>query len=340
MDTVLVEPGANRGSPVIVVSGEALMDVFAGSDTPGGLTLDARVGGSPFNVAVGLARLRQPVTFFGAVSTDLLGERLMRAMQQDGVDVGALVRVDAPSTLSLVGLDACGVPSYAFYGEGGADRMLPASALERLPSARTGARPRHTPSQAPCPRAFHVGSYSLVVEPVASTLRALAEREHPHSVIAYDPNVRLRAEPSLDRWRAAMTWMKRRTHLLKISHDDLELLSPGVAPATVAAEWLQAGAALVVVTRGAEGASAWTAAHQVRVDAAPATVIDTVGAGDAFQAALLARLAERGLLMVEDLRLLSLEALHDVLDFATRAAGITCSRTGADLPRREELDRA
>jgi fructokinase len=306
---------------MIVVCGEALMDVFAGADTPGGVTLDARVGGSPFNVAIGLARLRQPVAFFGGLSNDLLGERLLKALRDERVGAGAITRVDAPTTLSLVGLDARGVPSYAFYGEGAADRMLSVSALQQVPPAQ----------------ALHFGSYAMVVEPVAGTLRALVVRDHLSSVIAYDPNVRLRVEPSLERWRAALAWMLPRTHLLKISDEDLELLFPGADASALAAEWLRAGVALVVVTRGARGASAWTAAHHVAVQPAPVKVVDTVGAGDTFQAALLAALAERGQLTVERLRSLPLAALHEVLGFATRAAGITCSRRGADLPRRDEL---
>ena len=171
---------------MIVVSGEALMDVFAGSDTPGGMTLDAHVGGSPFNVAVGLARLRQPVAFFGGVSTDALGERLVRALRDEGVGVDAIVRLGAPTTLALVGLDRQGEPRYSFHGAGAADRMLPAAALEHLPRAQ----------------AFHFGSFSMVVEPVAGTLRTLVERERGRSMIAYDPNVRLHVEPSLERWRS------------------------------------------------------------------------------------------------------------------------------------------
>ena len=96
----------------------------------------------------------------------------------------------------------------------------------------------------------------------------------------------------------------------------------------------------MVVTHGARGAAGWTAAHHVEVRPEPVAVVDTVGAGDSFQAALLAALAERGLLTVAGLRSLAPAALHEVLAFATRAAGITCSRRGADLPRRDDLDGA
>jgi fructokinase len=309
---------------MIVVSGEALMDVFAAGDTPTGLQLDARIGGSPLNVAIGLARLAQPVAFFGALSSGFLGDRLLAALHAEGVDTACTQRIDAPTTLGLVGLDARGVPSYAFYGEGAADRLLPLSALAKVPPAQ----------------ACHFGSYAMVVEPVATTQRALVERESApgtSSVIAYDPNIRLNVEPDLARWRETLDWMLPRTHLLKVSDEDLGLLCPGADIASLAAAWLAAGVALVVVTRGAQGAWAWTAAHHVAAAPVPAQVIDTVGAGDTFQAALLTALAERKLLNRGALRTLSLEALGDVLRFATQAAAITCSRRGADLPRRSEL---
>lgn len=306
---------------MIVVSGEALMDVFAGGETATGVALDARLGGSPFNVAVGLARLAQPVAFFGALSTGFLGDRLAAALAAEGVDPRCTVRVDAPATLSLVGLDARGVPSYAFYGEGAADRQLPAQALGLVPRAD----------------AYQFGSYAMVVEPVAGVQRALVEREHRRSVIAYDPNIRLNVEPDLRRWRDTLGWMLPRTALLKVSDEDLGLLFPGEAPAALAAQWLVAGVALVVVTRGGEGAWAWTARDQVATPPVPVDVVDTVGAGDTFQAALLAALAERGLLSRAALAAIGTADLQAVLRFAARAAAITCSRRGSDLPRRAEL---
>lgn len=306
---------------VIVVSGEALMDVFAAGDTATGLMLDARIGGSPLNVATGLARLGQPAAFFGAISSGFLGDRLLHALHAEGVDTRCTVRNAAPTTLGLVGLDAAGVPSYAFYGAGAADRQLPLSAVDLVPAAA----------------AYHFGSYAMVVEPVASAQRALVERECRRSVIAYDPNIRLNVEPDLQRWRDTLAWMLPRTHLLKISDEDLGLLYPGADISALAAQWLAAGVALVVVTRGAQGAWAWTATQHVAAAPVAVDVVDTVGAGDSFQAALLAALAERGLLNVPALRTIEPEALTAVLQFAVRAAAITCSRRGADLPRRAEL---
>lgn len=307
---------------MFVVCGEALMDVFANGDTPTGLALDARIGGSPFNVATGLARLGQPVAFFGGVSRGFVGERLMRALRDEGIVTRTVVELDAPTTLGLVGLDARGVPSYSFYGERCADRLLPRTALSQAPST------------AWC---YHFGSYTMVVEPVADTLRALVEREHPRSLISYDPNIRLNVEPDLLAWRQALAWMLPRTHLLKVSEEDLAQLYPDRDAAGLAADWLAQGVALVVVTRGAEGVSAWTAKHHVAVPAGRAALVDTVGAGDTFQAALLGWLAENDALAASSLAALDPGALAAALRFAGAAAAITCSRRGADLPRRHEL---
>lgn len=306
---------------MIVVSGEALMDVFDLGATATGNTLDARIGGSPLNVAIGLARLQQPVGFFGAVSRGFLGERLVRAMAEERVDTRAVRRVDAPTTLGLVGLTAEGVADYAFYAEGAADRQLSPDALAAVPAAQ----------------AFHFGSYAMAVEPIAGTLRQLVEREHARSVIAYDPNVRLRVEPDLDRWRGLIEWMAPRTHLLKVSDEDLGLLFPGQRLDVLAGRWLAAGTALVVVTRGAQGAVAWSQHGPVETAPVPVQVVDTVGAGDTFQAALLAALAEGGHLSIQGVRGLSLADITRVLRFASLAAALTCGRRGADLPRRAEL---
>lgn len=309
---------------MFVVCGEALMDVFAAGDTPTGTALDARVGGSPFNVAVGLARLAQPVAFFSAISSGFLGERLMQALQAEGVQCSTVTRPDAPTTLGLVGLDAKGVPSYSFYGDNCADRLLAAEAIGLLPQRIT---------------ALQVGSYATVVQPIAGTLRILVEREHGRTPVCYDPNVRLNVEPSLQPWREMLHWMLPRTHLLKISEEDLHLLRPGTAPEEFAGEALAAGVGLVVVTRGAEGAAAWTRQGEAAVPAQNLAVVDTVGAGDTFQAALLTWLAEHGCLGIGHIGNLSSAKLEKAVGFAVSAAAITCSRRGADLPRRSELPR-
>ena len=307
---------------MIVVCGEALLDVFNMGETRTGLTLEANVGGSPFNLAMGLARLGQPVGFFGAISAGFAGDVLMRALQREGVDTGAVARKNAPTTLSLIGLDADGVPSYSFYGMGCADRLLDAADLRRLPATLD---------------ALCLGSYASVVEPGASVLRELVEREQGRALIAFDPNIRLNVEPDVALWRAQLAWMLPRVDLLKISDEDLAVLHPDLAPAAFARGALAQGARLVVVTCGALGALAWTANGSASIQPEPVTVVDTVGAGDTFQAALITWLVEHDALNRAALGALDSDRLHRALSFAARAAAITCSRRGADLPRRAEL---
>jgi len=307
---------------MFVVAGEALMDVFTGATTPTGMALDARIGGSPLNVAFGLARMGQRVAFLGGISNGELGNRLADALRAEGVSLDAVHRSAAPTTISLVGVDAKGVPEYAFYGTGAADRTLPLAALDRMPGDA---------------RALHVGSYTMVVGETAATQRALIERVRGQMVISYDPNLRLNVEPDLAVWRATLEWMLPRTDVLKLSDEDLGLLYPGIDAAAFAADCLGKGAGLVALTRGGKGAFAWHASGICEVPPVVVDVIDTVGAGDTFQAALLARLDELGALSPDGVRGMGAATLLDAMRFATQAAAITCSRRGADLPRRAEL---
>jgi fructokinase len=307
---------------MFVVAGEALMDVFTGATTPTGIALDARIGGSPLNVAFGLARMGQPVAFLGGISSGELGGRLVDALRAEGVALDAVHRSAAPTTISLIGVDAKGVPEYAFYGEGAADRTLPLAALERMPATA---------------RALHVGSYTMVVGETAATQRALVERVAGRVVVSYDPNLRLNVEPDVQAWRATLDWMLPRVDILKLSDEDLGLLYPGIDPAAFAADCLGKGAGLVVLTRGGKGAFAWHASGVVDVPPVAVAVIDTVGAGDTFQAALLTRLQELDALTPAGIRALPASSLVDAMHFAAQAAAITCSRRGADLPRRAEL---
>jgi len=307
---------------MFVVAGEALMDVFTGATTPTGIALDARIGGSPLNVAFGMARMGQPVAFLGGISNGELGNRLVDALRAEGVSLDAVHRSDAPTTISLIGVDAKGVPEYAFYGTGAADRTLPLAALQRMPADA---------------RLLHVGSYTMVVGETAATQRALIDQVHGKMVVSYDPNLRLNVEPDLAVWRETLEWMLPRTDVLKLSDEDLGLLYPGIDPAAFAADCLGKGAGLVALTRGGKGAFAWHASGVCDVPPVVVDVVDTVGAGDTFQAALLTRLDELGALSPDGVRGMAAATLLDAMRFASQAAAITCSRRGADLPRRAEL---
>lgn len=308
---------------MIVVCGEALFDVFPEQHTLTGMELSARIGGSPFNLAVGMARMGVAPLFFGGLSRDMFGQRLRGALEAERVDLSAAPRPDAQTALVMVSLNEAGVPTYGFYGSGTAERRVLPADLARVPLDAT---------------VIHVGSYCMVAEPVAGTLRQLVERQQGRSLIAYDPNIRLAIEPSRQVWRDTLDWMLSRTNLLKVSDEDLHHLYPDWSAEQFMRYALDGGVQLVVITQGEDSVLA-AAANGIRatVAAVPVQVVDTVGAGDTFQAALLSWLARHDLLSSAALDSLDSSMLEQALGFAARAAAITCSRRGADLPRLAEI---
>ena len=306
---------------MFLVCGEALWDLFA-CEGETGLTFDARVGGSPFNVVTGLKRLGQDAAFLAGLSTDPLGVRLREALEREKVNTRYLRCSSRPTTLSLVDLNPDGSPAYTFYGADAADRALEPQDLPELDDSVWG---------------IHFGSFSLVAEPVASTLLAFAQREAGRRLITLDPNVRLNVETDRDLWRKRIDAFIRHSDVVKVSEEDLELLYPGECPSGIAARWRAAGACLVIVTRGRAGVQAYGCGVVVEVETRRVPVVDTVGAGDSFQAALIAGLAERGMKTRATLDEIDSDGLANIVSFAVEAAAITCTRRGADLPRRAEL---
>jgi fructokinase len=307
---------------MFLVCGEALFDVFVGADDGhGALALKAVVGGSPFNVAVGLARLAQPVALLAGVSTDVLGDKLARHLAEEGVARDYLVRRPEPTTLSLVGLGADGSPRYTFYGHRAADVSV---------------TPDDLPVLGPQVRGLHFGSYALVAPPAADAYAALAARAGER-LVTFDPNVRLTVEPDREVWRARIAAMLPFATVVKVSEEDLVSLWPGADHEALAQGWLEQGPALVVVTRGARGVVAFTRRGAVSAPGRTVDVVDTVGAGDSFQAALIAGLLERGVADHAGVAALPDDALAAILTRCCAAAAIVCGRRGADLPRLAEL---
>ena len=309
-----------------VICGEALFDFFAQAQScaqANKVEFKAIAGGSPFNVAVGLRRLGIDTALFAGLSTDYLGQRLKQVLLDEGVSDQFLIRMDAPTTLAMVALDASGSPAYSFRGEGCADRQL---------------HGHHLPLLGPEVRGVHVGSFSLVVQPVGDTLLALVKRESGQRLISLDPNVRLNPEPDIERWRQRISELIPYADVIKVSDEDLELLYPGQDAQQIARSWLNHRCQLVFLTRGSQGASVFSREHGQRsVPASLVQVADTVGAGDTFQAAVIAWLTGHGLDSIEGVQGLSALQLDALLDFASRAAALTCSKTGPDLPYRAQL---
>ncbi|KAB0494232.1 carbohydrate kinase family protein [Pseudomonas vancouverensis] len=309
-----------------LVCGEALFDFFSENDASGlasKVNFKAIAGGSPFNVAVGLRRLGVESALLAGLSRDYLGRRLLQVLQDEGVSQDYLLDFDAPTTLAMVAVGANGSPQYSFRGEGCADRQL-------LPS--------HLPALGPDVRGLHVGSFSLVVQPIADTLLALVRRESGKRLISLDPNVRLNPEPNIDLWRSRVATLVELADLIKVSDEDLHLLYPGQHPAQVIEGWLQHRCQVVFLTRGGEGASVFSRVHgSWSVPASAAKIADTVGAGDTFQAALITWLTEQGLDSVEGVQQLTREQIDGMLGFAVQAAALTCSKVGPDLPYRQQV---
>lgn len=307
---------------MFLVCGEALYDVFmTKSPERGPVGMSAVIGGSPLNVAVGLARLGAQAGFFAGLSSDPLGVRLAAHLAAEGVDPRFLKIKPNPTTLSLVGVDARGGPKYTFYGHDAADISLTLQDMPVLGPEVSG---------------IHIGSYTLVRTPIADTLAALVGREH-HRLISLDPNIRPTVEPDMALWRQRIAALLPSVSLVKVSDEDLHLLFPGDSPDEVAERWLDMGPALVVVTRGGAGAVALRRGERIEVAAEKVTVADTVGAGDTFQATLIAGLLALGCRSRRDVAEVSPADLFRLLKRCSLAAAITCQRQGADLPHARDL---
>ena len=310
---------------MILCCGEALIDFVPTVDGAGYRPLP---GGSIFNIAVGLGRLGAPVGYFGKLSTDFFGDRLLQTLSENGVDTALALRTSGPTTLAFVDLFAGGSrePRYTFYAEAAVDRSLAVSELPEVLPASV--------------QALHFGSISLVLEPGASSLEALMRREAGQRLISLDPNVRPGLIHDRDAYRERFEGWTEVVDLLRLSRADFDWLYPDHSSEAAFQEWFSRGVNLVILTDGAQGALGMTAEGASAFSPAAAVeVVDTVGAGDSFLAALLFYLDREGLLRSQyDLRQIPAESLLQILQFANRAAALTCSRPGADPPFLRELE--
>ncbi|HEY9412830.1 MAG TPA: carbohydrate kinase [Jiangellaceae bacterium] len=321
-----------RQSASIVVAGEALVDLVpdpAPGPSAGRNLFRAVPGGSPANVAVGLARLGAPTHLLARLGTGAFGAVVRGHLDANGVRLDHAVAAAEPTTLAVVSLDDAGHAAYDFYADGTADWGWCDDELpDRLPEGAV---------------ALCTGSIAAAREPGASALLRLVRRERARGVasIVLDPNLRPALLPShahvVERWEELVTL----ADVVKVSDEDLAWLVPGSDPADVAERWARSGPALVVLTRGGQGAVAFTdGGGRVAVGARAVDVVDTVGAGDAFTAGLVDSLRLDDVLggaRRDELAGLGADALRRVLDRAARVAAITCSRRGADPPTAAEL---
>ncbi|AMM30937.1 ribokinase [Sinomonas atrocyanea] len=306
---------------MLTVIGEGLIDVVR---RPSGT--ESHPGGSPLNVAVGLARLDHSVQFIGRYGDDANGRMLTDHLRAANVLV-ALPADESPTSVALAELDHHGAASYHFE----LDWHLPSlrDRLEGLLGPTT---------------LLHTGSIAAVLEPGADQVLRAVERARPRATISFDPNCRPTITTDADVVRGRVERLVALADVVKASDEDLAWLYPGADPLDSARRWLGLGApegpALVVVTRGAEGPWAVCRDGEASAQAPRVRVADTVGAGDSFMAALLSAIVDReldGAQRRPELRRLDAAELGRMLDFAARAAAVTVSRPGANPPSRAEI---
>ncbi len=305
---------------MVVVCGEALIDLVQCADG----TQRPTAGGGPFNTARALARLGLPTAFLGRLSTDSYGKQLADLLVADGADLSLTSFGPEPTTLAMADVDAHGLTAYRFVVEGtSAPSLTPAM----LPA-----------SLGPDVKALHVGTLGLVFEPMASTIVELLQREGDQRLVMLDPNIRPALLTTIDGYRARLDAIITKSTIVKASDEDLAWLYPELGPEAAMDRILASGVRLVIATLGAEGACGASDGICIRVPAPAVDVVDTIGAGDAFGAALLAWLHDHGALSPN----VSLDSgeLSSALEFACLAASLTCTRAGAEPPWRGELENA
>jgi fructokinase len=320
----------------IAIVGESLIDFTA----TGPLAFQGHEGGGPSNCAVAAAGLGQATGYISQLSRDMFGERLHAYLEAKGVDLRFVLRSDAPSTLAFVERTATS-NHYAFYMQGTADTLWAPAQLPELPQS--------------C-RFLQFGSIALLQEPAASRIVDLVRAERGRRIVVFDPNARPTLVRDPQDYRARCRGWLALADLVKLSDEDAAYILPGLSADQAAAAVLALGPRAVVLTRGGQGATLYrTGQAPLAVPAPVVSVVDTIGAGDTFGAALMVALLEQGVERTgqladgaaepspeadaaDALPVLSDDAWRAVLGFAAMAAALNCTRAGASPPTRAELD--
>ena len=306
---------------MIVCCGEALIDMLPRRSTDDEPAFAPYSGGAVFNTAVALGRLGVPVEFFSGLSSDLFGQQLRATLAESKVGSRYAHVSGRPTTLAFVHL-IDGHASYVFYDEGTAGRMLSEHDLPALEGDVD---------------AMLFGAISLIPEPSGSTYEALMLREASRRVTMLDPNIRPAFIPDREKHLARIQRMIAMADILKLSDEDLSWFGASGAPEDAIARWLDIGPKLVVMTRGSKGAIGYTKNRKVAVAPTPVKVVDTVGAGDTFNAGILASLHEQAALSKSHIANLSEAEIRGALTLGAAAAAVTVSRAGANPPWRHEI---
>ncbi|GCE23967.1 carbohydrate kinase family protein [Dictyobacter kobayashii] len=280
--------------------------------------------GSPLNIAVGVARLGQPSAFASKIGNDYFGRRLRAYIEQNNIDTRYLTTAEAHSTLAFVAMEA-GQATFDFYGEGTADALMTPDDVPDTLFTDTAI--------------LQIGSVSLLRGTTPETVLKTFERMKGQALLSLDPNIRPSLVNDEAGYRALLQKLIGLTDLLKLSDADLAWLTPNLSIETALQQLARQVPALVVITRGAEGAIAMRKGGiPLQLPGFKVDVTDTIGAGDTFCAGLLTYLADQQILTHEALAGISDEEQHNMLRFAAAAAALNCLREGADPPARSEVE--
>ena len=306
---------------MILCCGEALIDMLPRTTTLGEPAFAPYVGGAVFNTAIALGRLGAPAGFFSGLSSDLFGGQFREALGASKVSSTYAHTSPRPTTLAFVRLTN-GQATYTFYDENTAGRML---TVEDLPEL--GAEIE----------AMLFGAISLISDPAGAAYEEFMKREHQRRVMMLDPNIRPNFIPDKARHLRRIRSMMAMADIVKLSDEDLHWFGEAGSHEDVIRNWLDRGPKLIVVTHGSEGAVGYSREHKVTVMPQKVEVVDTVGAGDTFNAGILASLHEQGLLTKAEMGGLSEDAIRQALTLGSKAAAVTVSRAGANPPWRHEI---
>jgi len=308
---------------MILCCGEALIDMIPEPTVSGASGFVPHCGGAVFNTAIALGRLGATAGLLSGLSQDMFGQQLTTALTQSGVDTAHVIYSARPTTLAFVQLTD-GQARYTFMDENSAGRMLTSSDL---------------PALQPEVSALYFGGISLACEPGADAYAALLAKEGPDRLVMLDPNIRPGFIADAARYRDRLEGMIAQADIVKISDEDLDWIVPGAdTHPQKSRALLDLGARTVILTQGAQGATAYLRnGTEVHVPARPAQIVDTVGAGDTFNAGVLASLSQAGWLRKDRWADITAAQMNDALTLGAQVAAITVSRAGANPPWAHEL---
>ncbi|EWH02654.1 carbohydrate kinase family protein [Halomonas sp. BC04] len=307
---------------MILCNGEALIDMLPRQTAADESAFAPHSGGAVFNTSIALSRLGVKAGIWCGLSDDLFGQQLQQDLQRSGVDFSLAPIASRPTTLAFISLRK-GQAQYAFYDENTAARMVTEQDLPTLGDIEI--------------EALFFGGISLVSEPCGSVLESFLLRESSSRVIMLDPNIRQGFIKGEAAYRTRLDTMMSHSDIVKLSDEDAAWLFGEAEPEIHAARMLDMGIQLAIITEGAKGATAFSHHHTVSVPAPKVSVVDTVGAGDSFNAGILEALKKQGVLKKPELSKLGVDQLEAILSRAVEVAAVTVSRAGANSPWLEEL---